>query len=140
MELMFAIMVGTLYGRSLYLMLRRSLVKLIVGLILLGKGANLLIFSASGLVRGQPPLVPADQSTLLSPYADPLPQALILTAIVITFGVTIFAVALIYRTTKALDTDDADDLTSTDRLGFVSPREHVVLVPAGVRQEEDDKT
>ncbi|MDW7982575.1 MAG: Na+/H+ antiporter subunit C [Thermomicrobium sp.] len=129
MELLFAVMVGTLYGCALYLLLRRSIVKLAVGLILLGNGANLLIFSASGIVRGRPPLVPEGATSVPTPYADPLPQALILTAIVISFGVLVFAVALIYRTYRALSTDDLDDLTATDRLGEVPEAAHRPVVP-----------
>lgn len=139
MELVFALMVGTLYSCALYMLLRRSLVKLIVGLILLGAGSNLLIFTAAGLVRGHPPLIPSDTTSIAAPYADPVPQALILTAIVISFGVTIFAVALIYRTTRTLGTDDADDLTETDRLGEVSERGHIVLVPVTVDTAAADR-
>ncbi len=127
MEILFALMVGTLYGCALYLLLRRSIVKLLIGLILLGNGTNLLIFSGSGLVRGRPPLVPVDATSVPAPYADPLPQALILTAIVISFGVLVYAVALIYRTYRALATDDLDNLTSTDRLGEVPATAHVAV-------------
>ncbi len=137
MEVLFAIMVGTLYGCALYLLLRRSIVKLTVGLILIGNGANLLLFSAGGLVRGRPPLVLEGTSTVPAPYADPLPQALILTAIVISFGVLVFAVALIYQTYRALATDDLDDLTTTDRLGEVSETAHQPVVPVGTSLSSD---
>jgi multicomponent Na+:H+ antiporter subunit C len=124
MELFFVAMIGVLYGAGLYLLLRRSIVKMLVGLILLGNGANLLIFLAGSLVRGRPPLVPEGRTTVSLPSADPLPQALILTAIVISFGVLVFAVALVYRTYRALRTDDLDDLTATDRLGEVPAPAH----------------
>jgi multicomponent Na+:H+ antiporter subunit C len=124
MELFFVAMIGVLYGAGLYLLLRRSIVKMLVGLILLGNGANLLIFLSGGLVRGRPPLVPEGRTTVSLPSADPLPQALILTAIVISFGVLVFAVALVYRTYRALRTDDLDDLTATDRLGEVPAPAH----------------
>lgn len=124
MELFFVAMIGVLYGAGLYLLLRRSIVKMLVGLILLGNGANLLIFLAGGLVRGRPPLVPEGRTSVSLPSADPLPQALILTAIVISFGVLVFAVALVYRTYRALRTDDLDDLTATDRLGEVPAPAH----------------
>ncbi|MCX7622667.1 MAG: Na+/H+ antiporter subunit C [Thermomicrobium sp.] len=141
MELLFAIMVGTLYGCALYLLLRRSIVKLAIGLILLGNGANLLLFSSGGLVRGRPPLVPPDGTVVVPPAADPLPQALILTAIVISFGVLVFAVALIYRTHRALRTDDLDDLVATDRLGEVSEAAHRPIEPvaAGVDPRSDGR-
>jgi multicomponent Na+:H+ antiporter subunit C len=133
-------MVGLLYGCGLYLLLRRSIVKVVVGLILLGNGANLLIFAAGGLLRGRPPLVPPGASTVTAPYADPLPQALILTAIVISFGVLVFVVALVYRTYRALGTDDLDALTGTDRSGEVPEAAHVPMVPAVVATDAKEET
>lgn len=115
MEPVLAIVVGVLYGAGFYLMLRRSIVKLIIGLALLGNAANLLIFTASGLTRGSAPLLPLGQTRPLAPIADPLPQALILTAIVIGFGVLAFAMVLVYRTYQSTGTDDMDNLTATDK-------------------------
>jgi hypothetical protein len=69
------------------MMLRRSIVKLMIGLMLLSNAANLLIFTAAGLTRGVPPLVPEGLTRPDGLSADPLPQALVLTAIVISFGV-----------------------------------------------------
>ena len=114
MEAVLAIVVGVLYGAGFYLMLRRSIVKLIIGLVLLGNAANVLIFTAAGLTRGSPPLVSKGQIQPLGPIADPLPQALILTAIVIGFGVMAFAMVLVYRTYQATGTDDIDKIRSTD--------------------------
>jgi multicomponent Na+:H+ antiporter subunit C len=96
------------------MMMRRSLVKLIIGLILLSHAANLLIFTAGGLTRARPPLIPAGALQPVGPYADPLPQALILTAIVISFGVLAFAVVLLHRTHQVTGTEDLDDLRTTD--------------------------
>ncbi|NLG74113.1 MAG: Na+/H+ antiporter subunit C [Chloroflexi bacterium] len=110
MAILLAIVIGGLYAAGIYLLLRRSIVKLIFGLILLGHAANLLIFTASSLVRGQPPLVAEGQLLPLLPAADPLPQAFILTSIVIGFGVTAFTVVLIHRAHKAGDTDDLEDM------------------------------
>jgi multicomponent Na+:H+ antiporter subunit C len=95
-------------------MLRRSLVKIIIGLVLLGNAANLLIFTVGGLVRAGPPLISEGQSTPVEPFADPLPQALILTAIVIGFGVVAFAMVLAYRAYQTVGTDDLDKLNATD--------------------------
>ena len=114
MEVTLAVVVGGLYAAGLYLMLRRSLVKLVVGLALLGHAANLLIFTVAGLTRAQPPIVPPGQTQPPVPHADPLPQALILTAIVIGFGVLAFTLVLVYRTYQATQTDDLDDLRTTD--------------------------
>ena len=107
-------MIGVLYACGLYLVMRRSMVKLILGLALLGHAANLLIFTVGGLTRGGTPLVPAAHETLVPPYPDPVPQALVLTAIVIGFGVQAFALVLIKRAHREVGTDDLDAMRSTD--------------------------
>src|SRR6185503_15486991 len=83
MELLLALASGVLYAAGVYLMMRRRLVQLIIGLGLLSNGTNLLIFTAGGLTRARPPVLPEGAVALASPYADPVPQALVLTAIVI---------------------------------------------------------
>lgn len=113
METILAFVVGGLYAAGLYLMMRRSIVRWMVGLAILGNAANLLIFTAAGLNREAPPLVDGDAVPTAS-VADPLPQALILTAIVISFGVLAFAVVLAHRTHQTVGTDDLDDMRSTD--------------------------
>ena len=114
MTILLAAVVGTLYAAGLYMMLRRSIMKLIVGLALLGHAANLLIFTAARPGALPAPLVPAGSAGPLGPVADPLPQALVLTAIVIGFGVIGFAVALIRRAHQAAGTDDIDQLRETE--------------------------
>jgi multicomponent Na+:H+ antiporter subunit C len=114
-EILIAAAVGVLYGTGIYMMLRRSLVKLIIGLALLSNGANLLIFSAAGLTRGRPPIVPPGAGAPSPPFADPLPQALILTAIVISFGVLAFTVVLFKRAYGAIGSDDLDAMKTTDQ-------------------------
>lgn len=114
METVLAFVVGGLYAASLYLMLRRSLVKLIIGLVLLSHAANLLIFTIAGLTRGRPPLIPPDTTSITEPFADPLPQALILTAIVIGFGIQAFALVLFKRVYQTVGVDDLDDMKATD--------------------------
>ena len=114
MEVVLAVVVGALYGAGLYMMMRRSLVKLIAGLALLGYGSNLLIFTAARLTRAQPPLIPEGLNQPPVPFADPVPQALILTAIVIGFGLQAFALVLIKRAYQAVGTDDLDQMDSTD--------------------------
>jgi len=115
MEVILAFVIGGLYAAGIYMMLRRSLVKLLIGLGLLSHAANLLIFTAAGLTRARPPVIAAGEAALPPPFADPLPQALILTAIVISLGVTAFALALAYRAYKAVGTDDLDQMKSTDQ-------------------------
>lgn len=116
MEFLLALVVGVLYAGGVYMMLRRSIVKLIFGLVLLGHAANLLIFSMGRIARGAPPIIPEGAEVPAGVYADPLPQALILTAIVIGFGVQAFALILIRRSAETVGTDDLDRMTSTDSL------------------------
>ena len=109
-----AVVIGILYSAAFYMMMRRSMIKLIIGLALLSHATNLLIFTVSGVSRGNPPLLQGNGAPL-GPVADPLPQALILTAIVISFGVLAFALALVHRTHQSIGTDDLDEMRSTDR-------------------------
>lgn len=110
MELVLAIVSGVLYAAGLYLMLRRRLAQLIIGLGLLSNGTNLLIFTAGGLTRSRPPVLPEGATVLAQPYADPMPQSLILTAIVIGFGVMAFSLVLAHRVHQSLGTDDVDEI------------------------------
>lgn len=103
-----AIVVGVLFGSGVFLLLRRSLFKLVIGLILLGHATNLLIFASGKLTLGRPPFVEQGQNSLM--LADPLPQALILTAIVISLGVTAFALVLAYKFYGVTKISDLDDL------------------------------
>ncbi|MBX3363827.1 MAG: Na+/H+ antiporter subunit C [Phycisphaeraceae bacterium] len=114
LNVLLAILVGGLFAMGIYLMLRRSIVKLIMGLALLGHGANLLIFTSGGLVRARAPLIEEGETIPSAPFADPLPQALILTAIVISFGVLAFMMVLVSRAYRAVGTDDTDEFTGTD--------------------------
>jgi multicomponent Na+:H+ antiporter subunit C len=114
MGTLLAVVVGGLYAAGLYLMMRRSLVKLLLGLVLIGHAANLLIFTSGRLRQGAPPLIEESEKMLEQPYADPLPQALILTAIVIGFGVQAFAIVLLRRAYQEVDTDDLDKMNTTD--------------------------
>jgi multicomponent Na+:H+ antiporter subunit C len=115
MEVLLALVVGGLYAAGLYMILRRSIVKLIIGLGLLGHAANLLIFTVGRVTSGHPPVIGEGSEVLLPPFADPLPQALILTAIVIGFGVQAFATVLVKRAYQTVGTDDFDQMRSTDR-------------------------
>ncbi len=107
MGLVLSILIGVMYSAGVYLMLRRSLVKLILGIIFLSNATNLVIFVSSGLTKAKPPFIESGQ-TAISDVADPLPQALILTAIVIGFGITAFSLALLYRFYKVNETEDLD--------------------------------
>jgi multicomponent Na+:H+ antiporter subunit C len=106
MELLLAIVAGVLYATGLYLMLRRRLAQLIIGLSLLSNGSNILILSAAGVTRAKPPLI--EEGVPLDQFADPVPQSLILTAIVIGFGVLAFALVLAHRVNQSAGSDDID--------------------------------
>ena len=110
MEILLAIASGVLYATGIYLMLRRRLAQLIIGLGLISNGTNLVIFMAGGLTRARPPVVPEGATQLVAPYADPVPQALVLTAIVIGFGLLAFALVLAHRVHETLGTDDIDEI------------------------------
>jgi|SRR5690554_1078164 len=114
MELLVIVLIGLLYGSGIYLMLRRSMVKLLIGLLLLGNGANLLIFLLGDLTKGRPPVIPPDSNIFQEVYADPIPQALILTAIVISFGLQSFAIVLLKRVFLLTGSDNLDDLNTHD--------------------------
>ena len=114
MTLLLALVIGVLYAAGFYLVMRRSVVKLVLGLALLGHAANLLIFTVGRLSRAAAPIVPAGAERLVPPHADPVPQALVLTAIVIGFGVQAFALVLVKRAHRETGTDDLDALRSTD--------------------------
>lgn len=110
MEVLLALASGVLYAAGVFLMLRRRLAQLIIGLGLLSNGTNLLIFTAGGLTRGRPPVVAEGATRLMPPFADPVPQALVLTAIVIGFGLLAFSLVLAHRVHVTAGTDDVDQV------------------------------
>ena len=105
MEALLSVAIGVLFACGIFLMLRRSLLRLIIGLALLSHGVNLLLFTMGGLTKAAVPVLGEGSS-----FADPLVQALILTAIVISFGVTAFILVAAYRIHQEYHTDDLDDL------------------------------
>ena len=111
MLLVFAVTVGVISACAVYLMLRRSMVRLIIGLSLLTYATNLLLFGIGDLNKRGAPIV---KVTAVEQMADPLPQALILTAIVISFGVLAFTLALAYRASQATRSDNLDTLQGMD--------------------------
>ncbi|MBN2364966.1 MAG: Na+/H+ antiporter subunit C [Calditrichaeota bacterium] len=115
METILSLLIGGLFAAGIYSILRRSIVKLVIGLIMLSQSVNLLILTAAGLTRGNPPLLPKEGFVTGQGYADPLPQALVLTAIVISFGVISFTLVLLYRAHQKLGTDDLDKMGESDQ-------------------------
>lgn len=114
MELILSILVGILYAAGVYMLLRRSLLKLILGIIFLSNATNLLIFMSAGLTFGEPAFIRLNEVVKRQEMADPLPQALVLTAIVIGFGIVAFTLALKYKYYKKTGTYDLDQVKKTD--------------------------
>ena len=108
METVLALLVGVLVAASVYLMLARNVLRFVFGLVLLSNAANLTIFAAGRLTEAAPPLVPEGMAAPPELVANALPQALVLTAIVIGFGLLAFALVLVYRAYQALGTLDSD--------------------------------
>lgn len=109
-----SVVVGGLYAAGLYAMLRRDAVMLIIGIAILSHATNLLIFTAAGPAREDPPLVRAGVAEHAGAIADPLPQAFILTAIVIGFGIQAFAFILVRRAGSIVGTEDVDEMRDRD--------------------------
>jgi len=114
MDNLLAITIGGIYAISFYLMLRRSMVKVVLGVLVFGQGVNLLIFLSAGLTKHQEAFLGPNGELPPAPYSDPLPQALILTAIVIGFAVLAFTLALMHRTHRVTGTDDIDKLRNSE--------------------------
>jgi multicomponent Na+:H+ antiporter subunit C len=112
MEIIMSVVIGILFMAAVYLMLSKSLIRIIIGTGLLSHGAHLLILTMGGLGGIAPPVVADGVS--IADYADPLPQALILTAIVISFAVTSFFLVLAYRAYQELGTDNMDLMRGTE--------------------------
>ncbi|EFV13352.1 Na(+)/H(+) antiporter subunit C [Segniliparus rugosus] len=106
-NLTLVVLIGLLGATGVNLLLRRTLTKMLIGTILLGNAVNLLIL-ASGGPSGSPPIV-GDSSEGKAQDADPLAQAMILTAIVISLGVAAFVLALAYRSYRLQTDEDVDD-------------------------------
>jgi len=114
-----AITVAVLYGAGTYLLLQRNLSRIVIGLAVLGHGANLLLLLAGGRA-GKAPII----GTGTGPASDPLPQALALTAIVITFGVSAFLLALAFRSWMLNRSDEVEDDVEDRRIAETAAARH----------------
>ena len=97
MSVLLALTAATLFSLGTWLLLQRRLTRIVIGIGLIGHGTNILLITSGG-GGGIPPVIGKGDK---EDFADPLPQALALTAIVITFGVTAFLLAMAYRSWKA---------------------------------------
>lgn len=105
MEFVMALAIGILFTIGVYLILSKTLLRIVLGTSLLTHGVHLLLLTMAGLKKGAAPVLGKEDT-----YVDPLPQALILTSIVISFGVTAFYFVLAYRSYQTLGTDDIDSI------------------------------
>ena len=108
-----AIALGTVIAAGAYLALSRDVFRCLIGLALIGSGINLLVFTAGRLVTHVPAIIGAAEQQL-GAAADPLPQALVLTAIVISFALLCFSLVLAVRLISAAGTDDVTQLRAAE--------------------------
>lgn len=108
MEIGLAIGFGAMVAAGTYMLLARHLLRMVLGLSLIAVAVNLLLFIAGGIGPEMPPLVAAGAEFAAPDTANPLPQALVLTAVVIGFALLAFALVLAYRAHLALGTVDTD--------------------------------
>lgn len=108
MELVFALAIAILAGSGVWLLLRPRTFQLIMGFALLSYAVNLFIFGMGRLVVGRPPIIDADNGIDPSLYADPVPQALVLTAIVIGFATTALFLVVLIASRGLTGTDHVD--------------------------------
>lgn len=136
-SLVLVIVMGALFAAGVYAMLERSLTRVLIGFLLLGNAANLFLL----IVMGRPGAAPFFGAADPDEMSDPLPQALTLTAIVITFAVSAFLLALIYRSWQLgqADTvqDDEEDIALRDR---PSADEEQMDEETSIEDDDDDAT
>lgn len=110
MEILMCIVAGLLFAAAVYLMLSKSLLRIIIGTGLLSHGTHLMLLTMGRLKAGAVPVLGEHAAT----YTDPIPQALILTAIVISFGVTAVFLVIAYRAYQELGTDNMEQMRGMD--------------------------
>jgi multicomponent Na+:H+ antiporter subunit C len=110
MEAVLSIVIALFFMVAIYLMQSRQIIRILLGVALLGNGVNMLIFTAGRITREVPPIIGVDEMVPSAVVANPLPQALILTAIVISFSFFAFLLVLGYRAYQELGTDDVGDM------------------------------
>lgn len=121
MDHVVAALAGVFLAGGIYLLLSRALIRMLLGLALLGNGVNLVILVSGRLGRVVPPVSPADAYLPLEGAANPLPQALILTAIVLGFAMFTFLLVLTYRAYQSLEADDTDRMRVAEPPGRPNP-------------------
>lgn len=113
MEFILSIAVGSLVSAAVYLMLSKNMLRIILGILLLGNGANLAIFLSGRIGKIQAPII--TDGVMLLNQANPLPQALILTAIVISFALTVYTIILFDFTHRSIGTLNTDNMIDSEQ-------------------------
>jgi multicomponent Na+:H+ antiporter subunit C len=115
------ILIGALFGAGAWLLMQRHLLHLVLGIAVLGHGANLLVVVAGIGASNAPAFIAEGAESIPDPHGDPIPQALVLTAIVIGFGVLAFTLALVARSFREQGSDNLDTMKNSDGLTKVYP-------------------
>ncbi|ODN68870.1 Na+/H+ antiporter subunit C [Methylobrevis pamukkalensis] len=121
MEAAIAGLVAAFFAASLYLMMSKQIIRILLGVAILGNAVNLLLFTCGRLTREVPPIIAGDAMVPDGVTANALPQALILTAIVISFSFFAFLLVLAFRAYQELGTDDTDQMRIAEPLGEAGP-------------------
>lgn len=116
MEALYILAIGVMAGSAAYLLMSRNVLRMVLGLLLLGNAANLTLFVAGRLASSVPPLITGGQTTI-AVSANPLPQALILTAIVISFSLVAFTVVLLHKAHQRLHVVDTEEMREAEPVG-----------------------
>lgn len=107
MKILLPLVIGVLFSAGTYLILQRNILKLVLGFSLIGHGANVVLISSGWIGKGQVPILGGDETL---PFVDPIPQALVLTAIVIGFAALAFLLVLSLRVYRDLKTADIAEI------------------------------
>jgi len=133
-DLTLLVTVAVLYSSGVYLLLERSLTRVLLGVLLIGNATNLLLLSTAG-ESGGPPIIGATDDARTS---DPLPQAMVLTAIVITLGITAFVLALLHRGWSIARNDELVDDEADRTLRTSAAEEEDALQPGEPEYDSGD--
>jgi multicomponent Na+:H+ antiporter subunit C len=121
MEVMIAILVGIIFSGAVYLILSRWIVRVLLGIVLMGNAVNMLLFLNGRITTELPPVMRSAETVLQAGTANPLPQALVLTAIVISFSLFAFLLVLAFRAYQELGTDDTNLMTLAEHENSEAP-------------------
>ncbi|MBA3643080.1 MAG: NADH-quinone oxidoreductase subunit K [Chloroflexia bacterium] len=131
MTLILSLAVSILFGSGAYLMLKSDLIRVVIGMVMISHAASLLIM-ASGLTRGDAPIYPLPEG---APVSDPLVQAMTLTAIVISFGVSALLLSMVYRVYTSHLSLDLDDLAAAEEREETAQERENIVETAGAQDE-----